>query len=305
MYVGHSRRVEIRELHWFLALAESENVTSAAEKMNISQPTLSRALARLERSLEVRLFDRRQNRLRLNRYGEVLRAHAVRAVTEIAAAERRIASLADPEGGVVALGFLHSLGVWLVPRLLREYRATSPATTFELRGRAADTVLDDLRDHRIDVALTGPRPADGDLEWTPLFEEHLVLLVPAGHRLAARRSVPVTELATEDLVSFPSAFGIRQTTERLCARAGVTPRVVFEATELSTVQALVGEGMGVAIVPERSRAADTREGTAAVPLADDGAYRSIGLLCRAGGATAPAARRFAAHVAGSDYAQRA
>lgn len=177
--------MEIRELQWFVALAESEHVTSAAERLNIAQPTLSRAIARLEKRVGVPLFDRQQNRLRLNKYGEVFRAHVVRAISEIDRAEQRIATLVDPDTGTIALGFLHSYGSWLVPELLAGYRRIAPATTFELRGSAADAVVDGVRHGRLDLGITSPRPAGDDLVWTPLQDEPLCLLVPAGHRLAS------------------------------------------------------------------------------------------------------------------------
>src|SRR5262245_19361515 len=107
---AHNPRVELRELEWFTTLAETEHVTVASARLNISQPTLSRALARVERRLGVRLFDRRQNRLRLNKYGEIFQAHALRAMSEINRGEERIAALIDPERGVISLGFLHSFG---------------------------------------------------------------------------------------------------------------------------------------------------------------------------------------------------
>ena len=118
--------MELRELEWFVVLAETEHVTIAAAQLNISQPTLSRALSRLERRLGVRLFDRQQNRLRLNKYGEIFQAHAMRAMNEIAQANERITTLVDPERGLVSLGFLVSFGTWLVPELLAEYPGAVP-----------------------------------------------------------------------------------------------------------------------------------------------------------------------------------
>ncbi|MCX4718758.1 LysR substrate-binding domain-containing protein [Streptomyces virginiae] len=198
--------MEIRELQWFVALAECEHVTSAAERLNIAQPTLSRALARLEKRMGVALFDRKQNRLHLNKYGEVFRAHAVRAISEMDRAEQRIATLIDPDTGTITLGFLHSYGTWLVPALLAGYHAIAPATTFELRGSAADAVVDGVRQGRLDLGITSPRPADTTLRWTPLQNEPLSLLVPVGHRLASHHRVRLAELAAEDFLALQPEF---------------------------------------------------------------------------------------------------
>ncbi|MEV4615272.1 LysR family transcriptional regulator [Kitasatospora sp. NPDC049258] len=288
--------MEIRELQWFVALAESEHVTSAAERLNIAQPTLSRAIARLEKRVGVPLFDRHQNRLRLNKYGEVFRAHAVRAISEIDLAEQRIATLVDPDTGTIALGFLHSYGTWLVPRILTGYRTLAPATTFELRGSAADVVVDGVRRGRLDLGITSPRPAGDDLRWTPLQDEPLCLLVPAGHPLAGRSQVAAAELAGEEFVALQPEYGLRQVADRLCAEAGFTPRIVLECTELSTLRTLVASGLGVAVVPATGDEA-THEGRAVrVPLTDPGAHRTIGVVVPAEGPRAAVVARFYAYV---------
>lgn len=288
--------MEIRELQWFVALAESEHVTSAAERLNIAQPTLSRAIARLEKRVGVPLFDRQQNRLRLNKYGEVFRAHVVRAISEIDRAEQRIATLVDPDTGTIALGFLHSYGSWLVPELLAGYRRIAPATTFELRGSAADAVVDGVRHGRLDLGITSPRPAGDDLLWTPLQDEPLCLLVPAGHRLASRRRVGTADLAEEEFVALQPEFGLRQVADRLCEEAGFTARIVMECTELSTLRTLVASGLGVAVVPSTGDASAQEGRAVPVPLTDPGAFRTIGVIVPAGGPRAAVVARFYDHV---------
>ncbi|MGY6653585.1 LysR family transcriptional regulator [Amycolatopsis sp. TRM77291] len=288
--------MELRELQWFITLAECEHVTAASQQLNISQPTLSRAVARLERQLGVRLFDRRQNRLHLNRYGEVLRAHALRAIGEVASAEQRITALLDPAAGTVALGFLHSLGGWLIPDLIRKYREAAPSTTFQLRGNAADVVVDEVRHRRLDIGVTSPRPAGEDVRWYPLLEERLNVLVPANHPLARRDSVAAAELAAESFVAFPRVFGVRQIFDRVCGEAGFTPDTVIEGTEIGTVRALVAAEAGIAIVPESRPGAAHHPGTVELALSDAKARREIGMLTAAGGPAAPAARRFLTFV---------
>ncbi|WP_432246916.1 LysR family transcriptional regulator [Streptomyces sanyensis] len=288
--------MEIRELQWFVALAESEHVTSAAERLNIAQPTLSRALARLERRVGVALFDRQQNRLHLNKYGEVFRAHAIRAISEIDRAEQRIATLIDPDTGTIALGFLHSYGTWLIPGLLAGYHEIAPATTFELCGSAADSVVDGVRRGRLDLGVTSPRPADDLLRWMPLQDEPLSLLVPAEHRLAARHGVWMAELAAEEFLVLQPEFGLRQVADRLCEAAGFTPRIVMECTELSTLRSLVASGLGVAVVPATGDASGHPARTVSVPLADPGAFRTIGVIVPVGGPRAAVVARFYDYV---------
>ncbi|MDN3060030.1 LysR substrate-binding domain-containing protein [Streptomyces sp. SRF1] len=229
----------------------------------------------------------------------------MRAIGEIDGAEQRIASLVDPDRGTVALGFLHSYGTWLVPDLLAGYRRIAPATNFELRGAAADAVVDDVHQGRLDLGLTSPRPAGDDLRWTPLQDEPLCLLVPSGHRLARRRSVKAAELSEEEFVALQPVFGLRQVTDRLCTAAGFRPRITMECTELSTLRALVAAGLGIALVPAKGSPSGPGDQAVAVPLKDPEARRTIGLVAPAEGPRAAAVVRFYDYVCSTAHAYHA
>ncbi|MDF3308147.1 LysR family transcriptional regulator [Rhodococcus sp. T2V] len=270
--------MNLQELRWFVAITESENITAVAAEMHVTQPTLSRAISRLEVSVGVKLFDRRQNRLHLNRYGEILRAHALRALSEVDTAQRRITTLADPSEGTVSVCFLHSLGEWLVPNLISRFRDEHPKVRFELRGAAADSVIDDVRAGRSDLGFVAPEPPVHDLVWTPVAAEPVRLLVPAGHRLARRKSVGFAEVAEDDFVALTPEYGLRQLSDRLARAAGFTPRIAFSVTEVGTMSAMVAAGVGVAVVPAPPAAAGAPEGTVLVDLRDRDAWRSIGVI---------------------------
>jgi LysR family transcriptional activator of glutamate synthase operon len=288
--------MELRELEWFITLAGTENVTAASAHLTVSQPTLSRALARLERKLGVQLFDRHHNRLRLNKYGEIFQTHAVRAIDEIERDEQRIATLVDPDRGVVSLGFLHSFGGWSIPDLLNRYRGLAPSTSFELRGGASDAVVDDVRQGRIDIGFVAPEPAADDVDWMLLGREELCLGIPPGHALEGRDRVAIADLANEPMVALKPGYGLRSVTDRLCRDAGFSPRIEFEVTELSTLRALVAAGMAVGVVPAPQPGhAPT---TLSIPFSDPTAFRPYGVVTRRNGPASHAAKRFLNFVAG-------
>ncbi|MFE0020149.1 LysR family transcriptional regulator [Amycolatopsis sp. NPDC059021] len=283
--------MDVRELTWFTTLAETEHVTDAAAALNIAQPTLSRAVARLERRLGTPLFDRTGHRLRLNQYGQVFRAHALKALGELSAAEHRIATLIDPEQGTVSLAFLHSFGTWLIPELISTYRESVPRAHFLLRGDAADSILADLRRGHVDLIVTSPEPTGSDVDWTPIGVERLCVAVPAGHRLARRKKVSLAEFAEEDFIALQPEFGLRQITDQLCRRAGFTPRITFESTELATIQGLVAAGLGVAIMPT-PRGEPSPDAPVRLRLSDLQAQRTVGVAALGGRHQAPAIARF-------------
>ncbi|HEY4005105.1 MAG TPA: LysR family transcriptional regulator [Pseudonocardia sp.] len=285
----------VDELHWYVVLAETEHMTEAANRLNVAQPTLSRALARLEHRLGTPLFDRVNRRLRLNRYGEILLEHARRCLAELDTATERITSLIDPDRGTVRLAFLHSVATWLVPELVRGYREEAPAVRFELRQAAGHEILADLRAGQVDLAVTSPEPGDADMTWHPLHRERLCLAVPQGHRLAGAPSCPVAAAEGEPFVTLRPGFGLREISDELCARAGFAPAIAFESSEIPSMEGLVAAGLGVAVVPT-PRAHRTTPRVSYVPLADAGAYRVIGLLRVERRPRPPVTERFAEFV---------
>lgn len=288
--------MEVRELEWFITLAKTENVTNAATQLHISQPTLSRALARIERRVGVKLFDRNQNRLRLNKYGQIFQAHAARAMHELTLGEERIRTLVDPANGVVSLGFLHSFGGWLVPSLLDRYKAIAPGTTFELEGGAADLIVEGVRNGRIDIGFVAPRPVADDLVWVPLGREHLCLEVPAGDEFEGRSSISIAQIALRPMIALGPSYGLRHVVDRLFDDAGLTPQISIEATELSTLRALVHHGSGIAIVPVPPGTQVTS--TTMIPISDADAFRHYGAITRLDGPIGSAARSFLQFTSG-------
>src|SRR5690242_5133471 len=136
--------MNVDELRWFVAVADIGRVTRAAEELHISQPALSRALARMQRELGVALFDRRGRNLHLNRYGELYLTHARRALAELDSGGRAVEELAGAEHGVVSLGFAPTLSTWLVPALVSAFRNEHPGPRFQLHQDAVGNLVDSL-----------------------------------------------------------------------------------------------------------------------------------------------------------------
>jgi LysR family transcriptional regulator, transcription activator of glutamate synthase operon len=281
--------MDLVTVRWFLRVAETGNVTRAAEELRISQPGLSRAIARLERDLRAPLFDREGRTLRLNAYGAIFREHAERLVATEDAARRALVQAADPEHGEVGLAFLHTQGTVLVPELLRAYRAAHPWVDFRLMQGSAERIEEQVVQGHADMAITSPRPEG--LAWHLLTTERLRLAVPAGHRLAVvgarqQREVSLTEVADEPFIVLRHGYGLRSIIENLFREAGIRPKIAFEGEEASTLRGLVAAGLGVAVVPP----GDAVVGVAEREIA--GARRRIGLVWVADRTRPPAVENF-------------
>jgi DNA-binding transcriptional LysR family regulator len=268
--------VQTRDLDWLLALAEHHHVTDTAAVLGTSQPTLSRALARVEAELGTRVFERTPGGVHPTPAGELVIAAARDLSTRYGQLLDELGALLDPDTGVVRLAFLDSIATSLVPRLLRGFHEHAPRVRVLLSQEPAHHIEQDLRSGAVDLAITSARPAGG-YGWHPLQEERLVLVVPPGHRLRGRKRIRLSELAGEELVTTPAGFGHRALVDALLRDAGVAPAVSFESQDLATIEGLVAAGLGVAIVPEPFAG---QSGTAGLAIAADAAHRTIGLTWR-------------------------
>ncbi|WP_173098894.1 LysR family transcriptional regulator [Actinomadura verrucosospora] len=287
--------MDLQSVRWFLAVAEHGHVTNAASELRVSQPGLSRAIARLERELDAPLFDRVGRGVVLSRYGRVFAEHARRLVAEEEAARRALAQAADPERGEVSLAFLHTQGPSFVPGLIRRYRRDHPGVAFRLSQDRSERVAALVLDGRADLAITSPRPDDPSLTWRPLVTERLQLAVPADHRLASRTRARVRDVLAEPFVAFQVGTGLRAVTEELFAACGARPRIAFEGEETSTVRGLVAAGLGVAVVAPPPAGEDV-PGVRHLTLADPGGVRTIGLVWAAERTLPPVVAGFRAFV---------
>lgn len=272
-------------LEEFMAVARHEHITRAARDLGVHQPTLSRAIARLSAQLGVELVERDGRGVRLTRPGRLLADRAERALAELLAGVDAARAEADPEGGTVVLGFLHSMGPTVIPDLLRAFRARRPGVTVRLVHDGTDELLRLLLDGQVDLCLAAPetRRLPPEIGSRTLAEQRLVLLVRTGHQLAEQTPVQLGDLGDEPLIAMKPAYGLRPLTDDLLKAAHVTGAYAFESQDIATACGLVAAGLGVALLPAGSGVA----GTVELPLSAPGATRAISLAWRHRPATAP------------------
>ncbi|QPK79041.1 LysR family transcriptional regulator [Corynebacterium lizhenjunii] len=276
--------MHLDDVRGVVTVARTGHVGAAADELGISQSALTRRLQRVEAQLGASLFDRGGRSMTLNARGVVF----VEEAENMLAAEQRacteVCHLMDPERGTVRLDFMHSLGTWLVPELLRTYRAQHPQVEFVLHQGAAQELIDRVQAGAADIALVGPRPRG--LAWHRLEMQRLGLAVPSGHWAAGRAAASMEEFRNEPFIGMLPGYGTRMLLDQLAQRAGFSPRLVFESMELTTVAGLVAAGLGVALLPVDDPYLQVGE---LVPL-EPPAYRELGFTWRPG---SPAADQFA------------
>ena len=259
--------LELRHLQCFLAVAEEQHFGRAAARLGIAQPPLSQQIQRLEAALDVKLFDRTRPRTRLTAAGRALAARAP-AVLEAAASLREdVREAARGRAGVLRIGAGASASLGVVPEMIARFRAVYPDVVVRLDDRAAVAHDERLRQRLIDIALLRS-PVPG-MRATVVREDGLLAVVPSAHRLARRRTLRLADLRDEPFVLFPRevAPDFHDDVQAALVRAGVSARVVAQATEWATVASMVAAGMGITVAPT-SVATMPRAGTSHVQLRD-------------------------------------
>jgi DNA-binding transcriptional LysR family regulator len=288
--------VDTTAMRWFQLVADGATVTEVAELEMVSQPGVSRALARLEDEVGAKLLVRSGRLLRLTRAGSAFKTHVDSVLHHYDDAVAAVAEMVDPETGVVALGFQLSFGTWLVPRLIASFREEHPRVRFVLEHAEDDPESEALLSSRYDLEITSLRPTHESLAWEPLFSQHLSLAVPSEHRLARRRSVRLEAVADEEFVMLQPSWALRTLTDRLCAEAGFEPRTSFECDDLQVVRGFVAAGLGVAVVPPREGHERPTGAVRVIPLLDSSATRELGLAWSLERRLLPSAQLFRAHT---------
>lgn len=243
--------MELRHLRYFVAVAEELHFGRAASRLGIAQPPLSQQIRQLEGELGVSLFLRARRRVALTEAGRVFLVGARDVLQRAAATATAAQRAAHGETGSLAVGVVASATYGLVPRVFRTFRARHPDVAVSLAVMSTGVQVAALRAGQIQLGIARPPFGDETLVSDTLQEEPVVVALPAGHSLAARRAVPLGALAGEPFVLFPrdrrpSWYDFVQ---GLCRDAGFPPQVAQEAPELATAIALVAAGTGVTLVP--------------------------------------------------------
>jgi DNA-binding transcriptional LysR family regulator len=284
--------VELRHLAYFVAVADHQHFTRAAEALHIAQPSLSQQIRKLEEEIGNTLFERTRGQVTLTEAGQHLLPHARALLARAQEAERELAELANLDRGRLRLGALPALAASMLPGLLVAYHERYPGIALELHEAPTITLLRQLEHREVDLALTALPTAHGYLGSLPLGRELLSFAVAPDHRLAHRESVDPAELRDEPFILWSEGSAVRDLTLRICRQAGFEPKVVLECAYWDTICSMVGAGLGVTLVPEQSLSAISRSQIAVVRLADAGHGRQIGLLWRRDGYQPATARVF-------------
>jgi LysR family hydrogen peroxide-inducible transcriptional activator len=267
--------MEIHQLRYFCAVAETGSFTRAAEREQVAQPSLSQQVIKLEEELGVRLFDRLGRTVRLTDLGQIFLPRARVILNELKAAKEEVADKQFSPSGPVAVGVIPTIAPYFLPPRIGSFCRKYPESSITVFEDITARLMDRLRAGLIDLAIMALPIRGHDLECFPLRTERLFAILPKEHKLAKKTSVLLRELRNESFLLLRDDHCFRETAMEVCKRARILPRVIFESGQFSSILAMVGAGLGISIVPEM--ALERRPDCNFVPIADERATRTIGV----------------------------
>jgi DNA-binding transcriptional LysR family regulator len=243
--------VELRQIRYFVAVAEELHFRRAAARLHMSQPPLSQQIRRLEEELGFPLLSRTRRRVELTAAGSAFLGDARALLDGLDGAVATARRVHLGQTGRLRISFVGSALLSIVPDIVQRFRAQRPDVEIDLRERSTAEQVAALADGSIDIGLA-PLPIDGDgLDAEVLVRERTVAVLPAGHSIAGAERVTLRRLAAEPFVLFPRAQapGFHDRLVESLTIAGEPPRIVQHAPEMQTIVGLVAAGLGVSLVP--------------------------------------------------------
>lgn len=283
--------MELRHLRYFDAIAETLNFTRAAERLHVTQSTLSHQIKQLEEELGTPLFDRSGKHVRMTEAGEILRSHMTPALEQIDLGLQALRAPGEAVTVSIRLGTTPSFNTQMVPTCVATLLKSYPGIQMTVEELAAGQILKRLRSGHLDMAVSYPPGEGSDLWFEPLYNEELRLVVGTGHPLARRRRVRMVELHNVRMVLLPSQFLTRKLVDDCFATAGAKPTVVAHLNSVAPMIELIRQTDLAGIIAESavSQSADLR----VIPLEDPTPIRTPGLLWPKGATRSPVLKHFA------------
>ena len=242
------RAVTLRQLRTFKTVAELKSFSLAAQRLKLSQPSVSYQVKELEETLGLPLLDRLGKRVQLTEAGTLLYGYARRMLDVLDEATVAIEEMRGIQRGNLRVGASTTVGIYLLPAALGAFKKLHPGLVISLEIGTRARVQEQVLRSELDLAVVGPASKDPDLTITPFLSDELVVVAPAGHPLATRRGLKLKDLADQPFVMREAASGSRWSLEKAARKAGVKLMVAMELGSNGAIKHAVESGLGLAVI---------------------------------------------------------
>ena len=241
--------IDLARLEAFVEVAGARSFSRAAERLNLTQPTVSARIAQMEAQLGVGLFERLGRRVRLTDAGRALLPHAQRTLQAARDAAEAVHALRAGGGGSLVIGTAPTVGTYVLPGLLQRYAAAQPNVEISIRTGRSQEVSQMVLDDEVQIGFEREL-GHAEIESVPLYEDDIVLLASRNHRLAAEGLATPSEIANEAVIFFDTGSSYHAISQAVFHSSGVAPRHSIDVDSLEMAKRLVLRGLGLAFLPK-------------------------------------------------------
>ena len=275
-------RPTLRQLEYVVALADTLNFRQAAERCFVTQPALSTQLQQLESQAGFRFFERDRRHVLITPAGNALVERARRVLAEADGFVETAESLGEPLTGVLRLGVIPTIAPYVLPKVLPPLRRRHPKLRLFLREAQTAELLASMGRGELDLLLLALEAELGDVRTLPLYRDPFVLIVPKGDPLESRKSVRESDLSEQEILLLEDGHCLRDQALSICELAGAREYGDFRASSLNTLVRMVGNGIGITLLPAMSVAAEVQRSDrlSVIPMVQRLPPRTIGLAWR-------------------------
>src|SRR5580700_2463976 len=282
--------MELHQLRYFVAVAQLENFTRAAQECFVAQPSLSQQIIKLERECGGPLFDRSGRKVRLTDRGLVLFDRPIQYLAAVDGTMR--AMLEEADAGQITVRAIPTIAPYLLPPLLKRFLRDHPKTDVTVSENLTEYTIQACLEGDVDVGVLALPVSEDQLEIEPLLTEELLLAMAAGHPLATRRRVSMQDVSLERFVLLSETHCLGRQVVSFCKDQSCQPAISCRSAQLLTVQELVAAGNGVSLIPQMAVSADRSQQTKYRSLTGEKPTRTIAMIWRKNRYHSPAVERF-------------
>jgi len=242
--------MDLNQLKYFVSVVDHMSFSKAAEKLHISQPSLSNAIKNLERDLGFQVIERNTRNSRLTEAGEVLYGRAIHLLSEMAIVKKEMEEVKLVGKGELQIGMIESVKYW-IPKVITLYNKKFPGMHIRLMEvLGGEDVKSSLRKYETHAIITNQQIQEVDIETVPLYKERLVLVLHENHPMATRESIMLKGLEHEPFIISTEGFQTREDILLAFELEDTVPTIKYEIERFETALSLVGENLGIALIPE-------------------------------------------------------
>ena len=246
--------MNLNHLSYFRVLARLEHYTQAAEELSITQPSLSHAMATLEKDLGTYLFEKQGRNIKLTKHGRIYYEYVDRALSELERGEKKLRELTNVSTGTIELGYIYTLGPKFIPHLIKEFTSldNNENIKFIFGQGTTKSLIEGLKEEKFDMVFCSKVENEPDIDFIPIANEELVVIVCNDHPLAKKESIDLKEIGSYPFIGFSEKSGIRSIIEELFKKVDIVPNTICEVEEDNAVAGLVEINYGIAVLPRIS-----------------------------------------------------